>query len=304
MAKKKMRKNSGKKSIGTLIALVIAVFGYIFLDGTFSNPNNTAPVYVGESQQYSTQDTVSVISVGQADSALISSGGKFCLIDAGQTAQTSDDTVTGYLDKMGVKEIELAVITHFHQDHISEIADVLNNYKVNKILIPNLTQENIPTSKTFSEFMDIVEQQGIELLAAKKGDKYTVGNGELIVLDDTYNDLGTNSTSVATLFVQGDFTFLNTGDGETEYEQRLANCINQNVTLFTAGHHGSSTSNTEVLLSIIKPQFTAVSAGRDNSYGHPHQEAMEVLKTYSGQVDVTMDKGTLVYSINDKTLIS
>ena len=188
-------------------------------------------------------DTVSVLSVGQANSTLISSGGKYCLIDAGYTEKGHTDPVS-YLREAGVREIEMLVITQFHTDHTSEILDVMDNFRIKNILIPNLTSTNTPTTGFFSRFLDIVEERNIKLIYAQKDKSYTIGNGELRVLDDTYNDLSINDTSIATLFTQGDFTYLNTADGEKEYEKRLAKVFSGEVTLFTAGHHGSSTSNT------------------------------------------------------------
>lgn len=248
-------------------------------------------------------DTVSVISAGQADSALISSGGKYCLIDAGQT-DTGDTNVVQYLRSAGVKEIELFVITHFHTDHTSEVMDVLDNFKVKTIVIPNLSKQNVPTTQFFTAFLDRVERDDISLKPAQKGDVYTVGNGTVTILDDTYNDLSVNDTSVATLFVQDDFSYLSTGDGEAEYEARLLKVFSDGVTLFAAGHHGSSTSNTEKFISAIKPKFVAVSAGRENEYGHPHNEVTKRFKDKKIQYNVTFSDGTLVYSIKDKKLIA
>ncbi|MEG1800728.1 MAG: MBL fold metallo-hydrolase [Oscillospiraceae bacterium] len=248
------------------------------------------------------EDTVTVLNVGQASSSLIASGGKYCLIDAAKT-DDGTDTPVGYLKQAGVKEIELLVLTHFHADHIGDALLVLDNFKVNTILIPNLTQENTPTTTFFTKLMDAVEQKGIKLKVAKKGDRYPIGKGELVVAADTINTSGTNDTSVATLFVQGDFSYLNTGDGEKECEQQLAKELKGAVTLFAAGHHGSKTSNTAELLSVIKPKLVAVSAGENNSYGHPNVETMERFSKFGIKPDVTFEQGTLVYSMDTKQRI-
>lgn len=283
------------KIIKAFYGLVVALVGFI---GSFFEVDDHVAQALAPAG-----DTVSVISVGQADSALISSGGKFCLIDAGQT-QSGHTTVIDYLDSAGVKEIELLVVTHFHTDHTSELIDILDFYDVKNIVIPNLEQQNVPTTSFFDIFLDRAEMYDINIVPAKKGDSYTVGNGTLTIVDDTYNDLTVNDTSVATLFTQGDFTFLSTGDGEEEYEQRLEQVINQKVTLFTAGHHGSSTSNTKAFIEKIQPQFVAISAGKDNEYGHPHREVTDLLEEKGVQYNMTFKDGTLVYSIDNKTLFT
>ncbi|MBQ7815899.1 MAG: MBL fold metallo-hydrolase [Oscillospiraceae bacterium] len=292
-----------KKKIYTALYMIVMGFlAYILvqlgvIDAVVTKKSDGYPITIQQAG-----DTVSVISAGQADSALISSGGKFCLIDAGQT-DSGHIEVVNYLKYAGVKEIELLVITHFHSDHTSQLLDVLENFKVKNIVIPNLSKENTPTASYFSTFLKQADKKNINLKTAVKGDEYTIGNGTLKILADTYSDLTVNDTSVATLFTQGDFTFLSTGDGEAEYEKRLLADFSENVTLFVAGHHGSSTSNTEEFIRIINPDFIAVSAGRDNEYGHPHSEVIKRFEQRGIPYLVTAENGTIVYSITDNKVL-
>ena len=286
------------KFLKGLYLLIVSVVGFFLAEtGDFGSVGSTVvkPQYTG--------DTVSVLSVGQANSCLISTAGEYCLIDAGYTNTGHTDTVS-YLRSMGVKEIELVVVTHFHSDHTSDIIDVMKSFDINNMVIPKLTKENMPTASFFSLFLDMVERNNINLIPAEKGDEYTVGDGTVTILDDTYNDLTINDTSVATLFRQGDFTFLNTADGEEEYEKRLLKVFDEKVTLFTAGHHGSSTSNTKKFIKTIKPDFVAISAGRANDYGHPHKSVTQLLEKEGIPYGVTFRDGTIVYSITENRLLT
>lgn len=249
------------------------------------------------------EDTVTILNVGQADSSLISSGGNYCLIDAAGTEDGTDDVVS-YLKKAGIKEIDLFVITHFHSDHMSDALKVLNSFKVNSILIPKLTEENMPTTQFFSQFLDKVEQDKIKLHTAVKNDSFTVGSGKITIVDDTINTIDVNNTSIATLFEQDGFSYLNTGDGEKEYELQLAKVLTDKVTLFKAGHHGSKTSSTMELLEVIQPSIVAISAGKDNTYGHPHKEAMARINKTGAKIDITYRDGTLIYSIATRQRIT
>ena len=279
--------------------LVVAVLGFFIIQlgkGNFKPvPRNPVDLSV-------VGDSISVISVGQAESVLISSGGKYCLIDAGSTESGHTDTLT-YLQNAKVSEIELLVVTHFHTDHTQDLLNIIDNFKIKTIVIPNLSKANMPTTEFFKEFLRRVEQYSINLEPAVKDDVYTVGNGIVMILDDTYNDLTVNDTSVAALFVQDDFSYLNTGDGEAEYEQRLLKVFDDKVTLFSAGHHGSSTSNTEEFIKTIKPEYIAVSAGDDNEYGHPHRQVTDLFEKENTEYNITFTDGTLVYSIKNKKLI-
>ena len=288
-----------KKKIQKLLyVLLLATVSFVLTELGILVPAESNPVELTKSG-----DTVTVMSVGQANSVLISSGGKYCLIDAGYTEEGHTDAVS-YLKEVGVKELEMVVVTHFHTDHTSDLLDVMDNFKIKKMIIPNLTKENTPTNSFFNKFLDKVEQGNIKLIAAQKGKSYTLGNGKIKVLDDTYNDLGVNDTSVATLFTQGDFSYLNTADGEKKYEKRLLEVFGQEVTLFVAGHHGSSTSNTKELMTTIKPQFVAISAGKDNEYGHPHKEVIELFQQENINYNITFEDGTLVYSITEGVLLT
>ena len=286
------------KFLKGLYLLIVSVVGFFLAEAGDFGPVGSIVV----KPQY-TGDTVSVLSVGQANSALISSGGKYCLIDAGYT-NTGDTDVVSYLRRAGVIELELVVITHFHSDHTSDIIDVMNSFRIKNMIIPKLTVENMPTTSFFSLFLDTVERKNINLIPAEKGSEYTVGDGTVTILDDTYNDLTINDTSVATLFRQGDFTFLNTADGEEEYEKRLLGAFSEKVTLFTAGHHGSSTSNTKKFIKAISPDFVAISAGRDNDYGHPHKSVTQLLEKEGIPYGVTFRDGTIVYSITENRLLT
>lgn len=278
--------------------LVIVIIGYSLTHLGNFGPTSPNPVSVNQAG-----DSVSVLSTGQADSAVISSGGKYCLIDAGSTLSGHTDAVT-YLSNWGVTELELVVVTHFHTDHASDIIDVMNNFRINNMVIPNLSQQNMPTTSFFELFLDTAEKRNIKLIPARKGDTYTVGNGVLKILDDTYNDLTVNDTSVATLFTQGEFTFLSTGDGETEYEERLLKVFDSKVTLFVAGHHGSSTSNSKKFIETVRPEFIAFSAGKENEYGHPHREVLKLAEKNKIPYGITFRDGTIVYSITHNKLLT
>ena len=241
-------------------------------------------------------DSVTVMDVGQAQSVLIQSDDSFALIDAGFSKGNTD--VVTYLNERRVDKLELLVITHFHTDHTSQVLEVLDNFAVDIVLIPDLSEENIPTTSFFDKLLTRAEDGEFNLVTAKKGDIYPVGDGEIKVLADTYNDGNINDTSVALTFTQDDFIYLETGDCEAEAEEYLLPYIPENVTLFNAGHHGSSTSNTLALLEKANPKYVSISCGKDNSYGHPHKEVLDRLKDLRIFHAVTYEDGDLVYNID------
>lgn len=53
---------------------------------------------------------------------------------------------------------------------------------------------------------------------------------------------------------------------------------------FKVNHHGSKTSNSEDFINAISPEIAVISCGKDNSYGHPHQEVLDVFAKYDIKV--------------------
>ena len=83
-----------------------------------------------------------------------------------------------------------------------------------------------------------------------------------------------------------------TGDLETKGERYL---IRQNVYIkadvLKVGHHGSKSSSSVNWLTAVSPKQAVISVGRDNRYGHPHQEVLERLS--NTEILRTDEKGNI-----------
>ena len=113
-----------------------------------------------------------------------------------------------------------------------------------------------------------------------------------------------NNGSLCLLFEAGGFRYLGTGDAETESEQALVDRYGSNLhaVLYKAGHHGSSTSSSEALLSAVQPQAAAISCGLDNDYGHPHQETLARLQAAGAEIYRTDTMGTITFTYENGVL--
>lgn len=128
------------------------------------------------------------------------------------------------------------------------------------------------------------------------------GESELYDTDDSSAHV--NNASLCTLFEASDFRYLSTGDAESAAEQRLVDRYGKalHATLFKAGHHGSSTSSTEVLLQVVQPQAVAISCGLNNDYGHPHARALQRLTDAGAEIYRTDTMGTITFTWQNDTL--
>ena len=141
-----------------------------------------------------------------------------------------------------------------------------------------------------------------------EGDAFTLGSGAIHILQGGSDWMQTaddaNNGSLCLLFEAGGFRYLGTGDAETESEQALVDRYGSNLhaVLYKAGHHGSSTSSSEALLSAVQPQAAAISCGLDNDYGHPHQETLARLQAAGAEIYRTDTMGTITFTYENGAL--
>jgi competence protein ComEC len=148
--------------------------------------------------------------------------------------------------------------------------------------------------------LDAAENAGLETYIADAGDKFTVGALQLSILSPRVEDipkLESNDSSLVILATYGERSFLFTGDAENEGEELLLKYSGNNLRcdVFSAGHHGSKTSNSLELLQAARPEFVVISCGKDNKYGHPDPEALESFAAVGATVYRTDELGTVIF---------
>lgn len=266
------------KTIVIVIALIFSALNYLFNNYHYANNDKGIP-----DPLLSVYDdgalSVHHIDVEQGDATLIRTpGGKYMLIDTGTYAQSHK--LCDYLENMGVTEIEYCIFTHPHEDHIGCADIVLENFKVNNVL---MTRKSTTTA-TFERLIDAIaqskEKHGTKLLSPAIGDKFSLDeNVSFTILYSDDKDDNLNNCSVCLKLDYKDTSFIFTGDAEAKVERLILKNFGESLesTVFKSAHHGSSTSNTKSFVDAINPQISIISCGLDNSYGHPHKEVLEDL---------------------------
>lgn len=244
---------------------------------------------------------VEFLDVGQGDCTLISANGRHILIDAGENDQA--DTVIAALRKKGIKKIDIAIGTHPHSDHIGGLDAVIEEFEVGQVILPELTDEQTPTTKTYLDLLTVIADKGVPLKRPDPPEKIDIGGGTLELRGPLagYSDL--NNVSVTVRFVYDGISFWIAGDCSKEAENDLLK-EGQVVktTVYKVSHHGSDTATTQPFLDQLAPQYCVISVGKDNSYGHPHKEISRRLDASGATVYRTDLNGTVTAATDGKTI--
>ena len=243
------------------------------------------------------------IDVGQGDASLMAlPDGSHILIDAGP--KSAAPALTRYLSDAGVTKLDYFILTHPHEDHIGGAPTVFENCEVKNVIMPDATTN----TRIFTQTLDAIEKENCQNHIAEPGDVYAVGDtAKMTILGPIQtpkNNL--NNCSIILRFVYGHTAFVFTGDAEEKAEKQMLDAFaDQSLAcdLYQVGHHGSSTSSSLALLEALKPTFAVLSCGKDNDYGHPHNEIIKRLSGQGIKCYRTDEVGSIVFS-SDGNIVS
>jgi competence protein ComEC len=204
------------------------------------------------------------------------------------------------------RTIELVILTHPDQDHFTGLVEVLNRFRVEKVLDPNLNCD----SPLYEEWQRLITEKNMAKTSARAGQQIDLSGATLTVLhppdarlQNTDEDIDNNS--VVLKLEASRISFLFAADIMREAEFYL---VNQraalNSTVLKVAHHGSATSSTEEFLSAVEPQIAVVSVGAGNKFGHPRPEVIARLEQKLGADSIyrTDRQGTIQFTTDGERL--
>ena len=233
------------------------------------------------------------LDVGQGDSSLIYSKHKVILIDTGgnDNIKVSDNTIK-FLKSTGKSKINYLVLTHGDFDHMGEAINLVNNFKVEKVIF-----NCGPYNELESGLIKVLDKKKIPHYSCIK--ELNIDDNKLYFLNNkNYGNENDNSSVIYTKLNNHKFLFM--GDAGVEVEEDLIEKYNlQDIDVLKVGHHGSKTSSSKKFIDEIEPKYSIISVGKNNRYGHPNNEVLNNIK--DSKIYRTDLDGSIMFKIkNDK----
>ena len=224
------------------------------------------------------------LDVGQGQCLVLRSGGGTVMVDCG--GKRSGEIAADYLGSLCETGVDLLIVTHYDNDHIGGIADLMERRRVDKLMLPD-----IPSERRY-EILELAQTYNTEGYFCRQDQNVYCGDTKLQVFSPV--GMGESNESGLSVLASGKkMDVLITGDMEMGTELLLLkNHDLPDVEVLVAGHHGSRDSTSKILLEQVKPEIVVVSVG-ENNYGHPHEETLERIAAAKAKLLRTDLRGTV-----------
>ena len=237
------------------------------------------------------------LNVFQGDSILIHSRNDNILIDTGGSVDSNYSIVKNktipLLKEKGIKKIKSLVITHGDQDHCGEAINLVNNFKVEKVIF-----NCGPYNDLEKELIKVLNKKKIKYYSCIK--ELDIGNDKLYFLQTKEYDNENDNSNVIYTELNG-YKFMFMGDASTTTEKEILDKYNlPDIDVLKVGHHGSKTSSSNEFINKINPKYSIISVGRNNRYGHPNKEVLENLQ--DSKIYRTDQDGSIMFKIKNNKL--
>ena len=253
-------------------------------------------IFVFSMQTKSGVLTVAFLDVGQGDAIFIETpNGTQMLLDGGPNKKVLRQMAS--LMSFYDRSVDVVMISHPDMDHIGGVPDVLDRFEAEYMIIPGVGSD----TDVYEKMMSVMQEKDIELLYARRGRIYLDADHgvylDILFPDRDVAGFDKNLASIVAKLVYGDATFLLMGDSPKSIEDYLITIDPAvlDVDVLKLGHHGSKTSTGEIFLGYTSPDYAIISAGGNNSYGHPHEEVLAKLEQFDIEYFETAKIGTIVF---------
>lgn len=245
------------------------------------------------------------LDVGQGDATLIQTPqGKYILIDAGKDTAKLEK----HLDKIlpwFQKKLDLLIITHPDKDHYYGMTDILHKFNPKQVFLPSIQKQ----SSQYKNFIEKAQIHSHIQFIDTSDDLYIENNifmNTLLPLtaQTSQHYKNHNNGSIVQQLIYNNISILFTGDLEKEGVEMITKLYKKSLksNILKVSHHGAENGTTEDFMEYVKPSLATISAGENNSYGHPRQEVLDILTQNNTTFYNTADFGTIEIITNGNNI--
>ena len=281
-----MNDNTKKALMRLLAILIVFIISYaynrFFMKGNSNNSKNVNLKDNINNSKFADVDlnnedfNVLFMYVGQADSTLVKYKNKIMLIDAGNNEDGKN--IVKFLKDKGISKLDYIVGTHYDEDHIGGLDDIIENFDIGKFYLSNGGE----LGPNYYNLEKAAKKKNLAITIPKVGDKIDFGDVDMEVMAASkFDGKNDNNASIVIQAKYGSRKYLFMGDLEKQEEAKRK--WNE-VDVLKAGHHGSNTSSTQEFLNQVKPKYVFVSAGKNNKYRLPNVKVMERIEKTGAKI--------------------
>ncbi len=277
--------------------------------------------------------TTAVLDVGQGDGIFMKGPeGNTYLVDGGSSdvKKAGQYRLEPFLKSQGVGRLDYVLISHGDSDHMNGVEELIERQDIG-VKIGTLV---LPVKEVWDEALTGLARKagnyGIRVVVIEPGQ--SIREGEMVVtciqpgnMGIKYEETGLrpenavwgtgstklepgNGASMVLAVQYGEFGMLLTGDVEEEGEEQLTRTLEEQYEgceweVLKVAHHGSKNSSTREFLRQVQPEYALISAGKENRYGHPHQETIERLADVGSKVYSTQENGAIKVEVESGELL-
>lgn len=268
--------------------------------------------FMGAYFNIESETVVVFCDVGQGDATYIRLANKTdVLIDAGPDRKVLQ--CLGKYMPFFDKTIEIAIISHPQKDHFGGFEHILDRYSIDLLILNSLNNKAL----SFQKLLKKLDQKKVKLKSLYMGDVIDLNNAKIniywpkrsyleksIYKTTTVNNgfrvndvlLNLNKFSYVFTFEEDNKSILFTGDIDKEISNKISSSLGQ-VDILKVPHHGSKNGVTKKFIDKVKPKISIINVGKNNSYGHPHKEILDLLNSVNSQIRRTDEDGDIVIKI-------
>ena len=197
------------------------------------------------------------------------------------------------LKSLGIRKIDMLFLTHGDYDHMGEAINLVNNFKVEKVIF-----NCGPFNNLEKELIKVLDKKKIPYYSCIKD--LNIDKNKLYFLQTKVYDNENDNSNVIYTELDG-YKFMFMGDASVTTEKEIINKYKlPDIDVLKVGHHGSKTSSSIEFINEINTKYSVISVGKSNRYGHPNKEVLENLE--NSKIYRTDQDGSIMFKIKNNKL--